>query len=176
MPLKAPVEQPFTVFISSRESEFREFRQDLKEAVNSERWADQRLMTGILIEDQRRPVVFAEIRRELDKSSVYIGIFGRQHSDWTVAEFKYAKSLGLPLMVYVFGGGGSRHRPGRRSRVTRFMNEEVRPIVKVREPYTKLDPLLDAIMSDLAVVACDMVREATDIRKRLNVGNIGLTV
>jgi len=163
------------VFISSKESEFREFRQDLKEAINSERWAEQRLMTAILVEDQRRSVVFGEIRRELDKSSIYVGIFGNKWSDWTVAEFKYARSLGLPLMVYRFGKAGTRHRPGRRSRVTRFMNDEVRPNVKVREPYTKLDTLLDAIMSDLAVVTCDMVRESTDIRKRLNVGNIGLT-
>lgn len=130
-------------------------------------------MRAILIEDQRRPVVDAEIRRELDKCSIYVGIFGRVWSDWTIAEFRYSKSLGLPLLVYKFGRGNSRHQPGRRSSVAKFLNDEVRPSVKVREPYATLPRLLDAITSDLAIMTCEMVRESTDFRRRLNVGNIG---
>jgi hypothetical protein len=171
MPASPQLEQPFVVFISSKQSEFEQFRQELKETIDTERWSNQRPMRAILIENERGSVIDAEIKRELDRSSIYVGVFGQKWSDWTVAEFRYARSLGLPLLVYRFGRGGS-GRPGKKSEVTKFVRDEVRQTTRVREPYTKLGRLSDAIMSDLVIQACEMVRESSDIRKRLNPGTI----
>ncbi len=58
--------RPFTVFISSAQTEFSEFRKTLKTRIDNERLVDERIMRGVLIEDERGSVIAEDIRREID--------------------------------------------------------------------------------------------------------------
>jgi len=162
----------FVVFISSAQQEFETFRKELKQTLDTERWANLLVMRGRLIENQRGHVVEAEIRRALDDSSVYVGIFGRRLRDWPVREFRYAKACGLPQLVYKYERG-TRRRPsrGRISDVDRFLEREVKGNgIRLRGPYSSLERLPEIIMADLVILGVEMVRENADIRKRLCAG------
>lgn len=160
------------VFISSAQQEFESFREELKLTLDTERWANLLVMRGCRIENQRGPVVEAEIRRELDSSSVYVGIFGRQLREWPVREFRYARACGLPLLVYKYGRGTRRQRSrGRMRDVDRFLEREVKGNgIRVRGPYSSLERLPEIILADLVIVGAEMIRENADIRKRLCAG------
>lgn len=172
-------EQPIVVFISSAQQEFENFRQDLKDTINTEEWSNLNVMRARLIENQRGSVINAEIRRALDESSIYVGIFGRQLRDWPVAEFFYAKARGLPLLIYRYErrlrpGRPQRRKRGPMSAVDRFLKEEVIDAgIRVNGPYRNLENLLDIIPQDLANLVAEMVRENADIRKRLCTGMPG---
>ena len=164
------VEQPFAVFISSSQSEFRDFRKTLKIDIDEQRWSSLRPMRAILIENQRGAMIPTEIRKGIDQSSIYVGIFGKKWSDWTVAEFRYARIRGLPLLVYKFTRG-THGQAGRKSRVDDFLNKEVKQVgIRLREPYRSLDRLGVEILGDLVIQSVEMVRESSDVRKLINTG------
>jgi len=174
-------EQPIVVFVSSAQQEFRKFRQDLKYAIDTEAWSGLNVMRARLIENQRGPIIASEIRKALDETSIYVGIFGRQLRDWPVAEFRYAKARGLPQLIYRYE---RRLRPGRprickRGRigaVDRFLKEEVVSAgIRVNGPYRSLENLLEIIPEDLANLVSVMVRENADIRKMMCTGMPGMS-
>ena len=171
------LERPFVIFISSAQQEFEDFRQELKQTIDTERWSNLTVMRARLIENQRGPVIQAEIRREIDAASVYIGIFGRQLRDWPVAEFRYAKVRGLPQLIYKYERRGRPGRPqkhrrrGRKSALDEFLESEaIADGIRVNGPYRKLQELPEIILADIAILVTEMVRENADIRKRLYTG------
>lgn len=168
--------KPIVVFISSAQEEFRQFRKDLQQTIESEPWSNQRPLQAVLIENQRRPVIPNEIRDRLDEASIYVGIFGRLMRDWPKAEFDYAKSCSLPQLIYRYvrrrpGRPSQRRRVGRRTDVEKFLERETYgPGIRVNGPYYDTDELLTVIPSDIAIIVAEMVRENADIRRRLYQG------
>ena len=169
--------RPFAVFISSCQSEFESFREDLKERIGSERFVDQRIMQGVLIEDERGSVISEDIRNRLDASSIYVGIFGRVKSEWTCAEYHEAKARDLPILIYKLvkrrrpGRPGRTERRGRKSAVQNFLDDEVKPLgIRVRGPYRSEEELEEAILLDLAWEVAVLVGEAANVRKIIHKG------
>ena len=173
MPPRPPqqIDRPFTVFISSSQSEFEEFRQGLKADLDNEKWSTLRPMRAILIENQRGPVIHDEIRKEIDRCSIYIGIFGRIWSEWTSAEFRYARSKDLPLMIYKVAKTPTKQR-GRSTKVDSFLQSQAKQFgFRVRGPY-KIERLEADIITDLVIQVSDMVRELSEIKKLTHPGLI----
>jgi len=175
-------EQPVVVFISSAQHEFERFRQQVRSVINGERWSTSKLhvMRARLIENQRGPVIPDEIRRGLDASSIYLGVFGGQLRDWPVAEYRYARARGLPQLIYKFQHRSRPGRPrrqrsgGRISGVDRFLREQVQAYgVRVRGPYRNLDDLLEDMLEDLATLITRMANENAELRKTLYTGMPG---
>lgn len=163
---------PFRVFISSSQNEFERLRKNLKSRINAERFADQRIMRGVLIEDESGPVIPEDIAEEIGECSIYIGIFGRRKSDWTFREYREARARDLPLLVYqVTRRGRLRARtPGRRSEVQKFLDQEARSRgVRIRQ-YSSEDALEDAVLGDIAIEVAKLVTEAARVRKTIHKG------
>lgn len=164
---------PFTVFISSSQKEFERLRGLLKEAIDGEefRVSGSRIMSGVLIEQERGDVIQEDIKKALENCSIYVGIFGRTFSEWTATEYLEARDKGLPLLIYHLKkrrpGRPSRRRPrGRKSRVEKFLENEAKRFgVRVRGPYWREESLYDVIQKDLAYEIAELVKEATSIRR-----------
>jgi hypothetical protein len=169
--------RPFTVFISSAQIEFEALRRTLKTRIDNERFVDERIMRGILIEDERGPVIAEDIKREIDGCSIYLGIFGAQKSDWTIAEYREARTRDLPMLVYQFkrrrgpGRPGRVERRGRKSDVQIFLDTEVKSQgIRIRGPYRSEEALEEDAMLDLASEISELVKEAGLVRKTIHRG------
>jgi hypothetical protein len=167
--------KPFTVFISSSQKEFGQFRKDLKARIDSERFVDQRIARGVLVEEERGASITEDIARGIDNCSIYVGIFGREKSDWTFRELREARARGLPMLVYQLRRHRKRGRPkkgerrGRKSSVQHFLENEARlSDIRIRGPFATMDELEKAIMNDLAVQVAVMVEEAGTVRKTIH--------
>ena len=97
------IPKPFLVFISSSQDEFRTLRHRLRHAINFEKFVDYPIMKGILIEDERRTCNQTGHKGKNRPIPIYIGIFGRVRSKWTIAELnelrKRAASLDISLQT-----------------------------------------------------------------------------
>jgi len=169
--------RPFTVFISSSQNEFNEFRKNLKTRIDNEPFVDEKIMKGILIEDERGPVIAEDIRREIDGCSLYVGIFGREKSEWTFAEYREARARDLPILIYQLKRRRKPGRPrkverrGRKSEVQNFLDKEVKALgIRVRGLYVNEDALEEAVMLDLAWEIAELVRETASVRKTIHRG------
>mgnify|MGYP001130175199 CR=1 FL=1 len=176
LPSEGPV-RPFTIFISSSQKEFEKFRKNLKEAIDSERFIDQRIMRAVLIEEERGPAIPEDISREIEGCSIYVGIFGREKSEWTFAEYREARAKDLPLLIYQLkrqrrpGKPKEQERRGRKSEVELFLDKEVKSLgIRVRGPYRTEVDLERSILNDLAGQVAEMVKESATIRKAIHKG------
>lgn len=161
---------PFKIFISSSQNEFDRLRDALKERINSERFVDQRIMRGVLIEDESGPVIAEDIAREIHDCSIYVGIFGRRKSDWTFREYREARARDLPLLVYQLKRRGHGIPRGRRSDVQLFLDKEVKERgIRIRQ-YGSEDRLEQAVLNDLALETTSLVNEAARVRKAIHEG------
>jgi hypothetical protein len=167
------VPEPVIVFISSSQAEFRRIRYRLRRMVNNETFSDRALMKGILIENERGPVIKEEIKKNIDKSAIYVGIFGKVRSKWTIAEFKEARDRGLPLLVYHFKKATRPGRPrlqarGPKSPAERYLENQVRPLsIRIR-PYRSEAGLLEGVLEDLTIQISDLANENAIIRRTLH--------
>jgi len=166
-----PVES-FSVFISSSQEEFERLRTNLRDAINAEEFARQRIMRAVLVEEKRGSVIRTDIEKGIDGYAIYVGIFGQVYSDWTAYGFRMARMRGLPLLVYRFRRQKGRGRPrkhdgrGRRSKVEVFLEDEAKRFdIRVRGPYSSENSLEDAMLTDLALQVADMVAEIATVRK-----------
>jgi hypothetical protein len=163
------------IFISSSQKEFEILRRELKTWIDSEEFKISRTipMEAILIERERGAVISEDIERALQDSHVYVGIFGRILSEWTVAEYREARRMGLPLLVYYVKkrkpGRPSRiERRGRKSKVERFLEDEAKKFrIRIRV-YSKKEDIYSAVMNDLTYQIVKLVKEAIDVRKVLH--------
>ncbi len=106
-----------------------------------------------------------------------MGIFGREFSDWTVAEYREARNRDLPILIYQVkkrrrpGRPGRVERRGRKSDVQNFLDKEVkRPGIRIRGPYGSEAKLEEEVMLDLASQVSEMVKEAALVRKTIHKG------
>lgn len=175
MAVSEPV--PFVVFISSSQREFKDLRITLKEAINKEEFklSGTRIIKAELIEESRGDIIPEDIKKGLENCSIYIGIFGKIFSTWSVAEYLEARQSGLPLLIYYVkrqrrpGRPSMRRVRGRRSYVEQFLENEVgRFGIRIRGPYPKVEVLYDIILKDLAYEINELVKEATSIRRLIH--------
>jgi hypothetical protein len=168
---------PFIVFVSSSITEFGKLRENLKKLIDAEKFAHSlcRPMKAVLIEHERGPVISENIKKALKNCSLYIGIFGYTYSEWTIAEYREARSMGLPLLIYHVKKRRGRGRPsrmrrkGRKSKVEHFLESEVKKAgIRIRGPYWKEEELLDDILEDLAYEVVELVKEATSVRRLIH--------
>ena len=173
---------PFRVFISCDSDEFGELRQDLQAAIDSEymynmkRTEEQEelvhqgiVMKGVRVEAESDESFDIAMKRWLNDSQIYVGIFGRDYSIPTAKEYGYARELGLPILVYYFTKD-SRSAKDCRGKVVNFLNKEVKPHIRIRGNYSRIEireerDLLDLILADLACKTTDLVREAVSTRE-----------
>ena len=173
---------PFHVFISCDSDEFGKLRQDLRAAIDSEymynvkRTEEQEelvhqgiVMKAVLVEAESDESFDIAMKRGLKGSQIYVGIFGRDYSIPTAEEYMYARKLGLPILVYYFTKD-SRKAKDCRGKVANFLKKEVKPHVRIRGNYSKIEireerDLVDLILADLACKTTDLVREAVSIRQ-----------
>jgi hypothetical protein len=165
--------EPFIVFISSSQNELQRLRHRLRRAINLVEFVDQHIMKAILIEDQRRPVIKQEIKDKIEKSAVYVGIFGRVRSGWTIAEFNEARERGLPLLVYHFKrttrpGRPRQRAPGPLSPAERYLARHVMPLSINVRTYRSEAGLIQGVLQDLTTQVADMVNENAKIRKTIH--------
>lgn len=157
------------IFISSSQDEFTELRKELKIDIDNEalKFSGQRIMHGVLIENERGDVISKDIDKWIDRTSIYVGIFGIDYSDWTVNEYKKALSRGLPTLIYRFElEKRSKLQKGRKSKIQRFLDNEVKNKgVRIRGPYRRKQDLIDSVLNDLAIQIIEMVTEDASIRK-----------
>ena len=172
MPPEA-VSNPIVVFVSSSQDEFSSLRKRLRKAIENEPFADYSLMKGILIEDERGPVIKQKVKTHIDKSAIYLGVFGRVRSKWTIAEFWEARDRGLPLLIYHFKRATRPGRPrqttgGPRSPAERFLRTHVRALSVTVSTHHSEAGLLKKVLQDLAFQAAELVNENAQIRKTIH--------
>ena len=169
MPPEA-VSNPIVVFISSSQDEFNSLRKRIKKALENEAFADYSLMKGLLIEDERGPVIKQKVKTHIDKSAIYLGIFGRVRSKWTIAEFWEARDRGIPLLIYHFKRVTRPGRPrqatgGPKSPAERFLRAHVRTLSIFVSTHHSEAGLLKKLLQDLAFQTTELVNENAQIRK-----------
>lgn len=159
--------EPFKVFISSSQKEFEKLRNNLKAIIDEEKLVYQRIFKAILVESRKGTSIQLDINKEINNSSIYVGLFGRTYSEISVEEFKKARSNLLPVLIYRF-------RKDRRIRsiisgssdVDDFLRKEVKQYgIRIRGPYYDEDKLVEIIMTDLVFQVVEMVKECANIRK-----------
>jgi len=173
---------PFHVFISCDSDEFGKLRQDLRAAIDSEymynakrteeqeELVHQGIVTrAVLVEAESDESFEIAMKRGLTDSQIYIGIFGKNYSIPTVKEYDYARKHGLPILVYYFTKPPRKAKDAR-GKIVNFLNTEVKPRVRIRGNYSKIEVreeqgLLDLILTDLACKTTDLVREAVSVRR-----------
>lgn len=174
------------VFISSDSEEFAELRNQLQRYIdaeymyNDERTHDEdenavfvhqgKIMKAILVERGSAESFEEAMKNDLDKSQIYVGIFGKRDSEPTRKEYDYARQKGLPLLVYYFTVP-ARSAKGVHSKVVRFLAAQTKQ-VRIRGNYRKIEArtltdLIDIILSDLTCKVADIVREAIAMRQML---------
>lgn len=165
--------KPFLVFISSSQDEFQTLRYRLRRLINREKFIDYPIMKAILIEDERGPVIKEDIKGKTEQSAVYVGIFGRVRSKWTIAEFNEARQRGLPLLVYHFKRTTRRGRPrtrapGPMSPAERYLLNSVKPLsIRIRR-YRSEAGLISGVLNDLTFQVADLVNENALIRRTIH--------
>lgn len=169
--------KPFSVFISSSQTEFGKLRENLKERINSEPFVNQQIMSGVLIEHKRGEMIAKDIQTEIEKCSIYVGIFGRKESVWTFAEYRAARARGLPVLIYQFSRRKKPGRPrkterrGRKSEVQKFLEKEVKSQgIRIRGPYRNEGRLEEDILRDLTSQMIEMIEEASEVRRTIHKG------
>lgn len=159
------VDKPIVVFISSAQREFAEFRHGLKVTIDTDPWHRLAIASAVVIEEESGYNIQSRIRRKLDESSIYVGILGKNYSKWVKAEYDYAKSRGIPLLIYLY------KRPLQatgRSRYDKFIRQIKESGTSIRSPFRNLDELQTKIMADLAHTITEMVRESANLRRITN--------
>ena len=181
------IPNPIQVFISSDSDEFKALRYRLRDCIDTEYlYNDKRtleedepskaefvhqgtLFRAIIVEKGSAETFEERMKNGLNDSQVYVGIFGNQYSPITCKEYEYARELGLPLLVYYFTQP-ARIAKGAQTKVVRFLKKNVRKELVIRGNYRKIEArtpteLVDLILSDLACLVADNVREAIALRR-----------
>jgi len=171
MPQPAP--EQIVVFISSSQAEFRTLRHRLQRAINREEFIDHSIMKAILIEEERGEDIAREIKEKIDQSSIYVGIFGRVKSKWTITELNEARQRGLPVLIYHFKrttrkGHPTSTAPGPKSPAERYLDNNVKPLSLRIRRYRSEAGLISAVLNDLAIQISKLVLEDTVIRKTIH--------
>ena len=162
--------EPFKVFISSSQKEFEELRNGLKAEIDQTMvtLVYQRIFRAVLVEGKKGNIP-SDIDEGLNDSAIYVGIFGRAYSEYTVEEYLKARSKMLPVLIYRFRKNKriSAVISGR-SKVDDFLRNEVeRYGIRIRGPFFDETKLIEAVITDLVFQAVEMVKECARVRRTI---------
>jgi hypothetical protein len=183
---------PVHVFISSDEDEFSPFRGRLKnvleslEVVNMARIGEEK--TGSKDSRHYQPLIIPEVveygrgtnierkmRIAMNKSQLYVGLFGTEHSARTEKEFNGAVDRGMTTLVYYYAGPQQtlKSLDGTNDRVHEFLMEEVKPKTLILGNYKSiqiksLEELENEIVSDIVAELTNMVRQCHAVQRALS--------
>ena len=178
------------MFISSDEDEFSDLRAELKEvlgdveAVSSKRIAEstdkksaeagysQNLIIPEVIEYSRGGDIDRKINIAIDRSQLYVGIFGKEYSATTVKEFNKARDRGMTTMVYYFTDPPA-PLSATQSKCYDFLTKEVYPEVFIRGNYKRVEiksrqELEDEIVADILAELTLMIRQYHGVQKAVS--------
>src|SRR3972149_7257647 len=160
------------VFISSAQAEFQELRRDLKYDIEDEKIGRVHVFKVDLVEEKPGTNIEADIRTALEKCTIYVGIIGKQYSEATIKEFQSARSMGLPLLIYMFRKKPRSKPAAEKDKMWQILEEdiEIRGIRTIGNdmPYQDQNELLTYILADLGVHVAAMAIESARIRKILS--------
>jgi hypothetical protein len=100
LPEPTPVDTPIVVFLSSHQKEFADLRISLKDAIDAEDVFGKLLMKAELVEKRSGTTISGDIEQALANSNIYLGIFGKMYSTIAVREYRVARKLGLPIVMF----------------------------------------------------------------------------
>lgn len=184
--------EPIHVFISSDEDEFGPFRERLKtilekaQVVNLEKSGEQ--TSGPAASKYLHPVIVPEVaeywrggnidrkmRTIMNRSHLYVGLFGNEFSKRTTKEFLDAIDRGMTTIVYYFAGSKQTLKcvSNSRDKVYEFLMSEVYPKTFIRgnykairiKSYTELE---DEIVLGILAELTSMVRQFHAVRRALS--------
>jgi hypothetical protein len=184
--------EPIHVFVSSDEDEFSDLRAELKEllgdvdVISSKRIADatdkksaeagysQNLIAPEVLEYSPGADIDRKINMAMEKSQLYVGVFGREYSSTTVKEFGKAIDRGMTTLVYYFTEPPAPLKnkiTGKsQSKFYDFLMEEIRPKVLIGGNYKSIkfktrQELEDEIVVDVVAELTVMVRQYHGVQK-----------
>ncbi len=172
MPEATPVDAPIVVFISSHQKEFQDLRDALGNAIDSEDFLKKYIMEAELVDKRSGTRIHGDIRAALQRSTIYIGIFGDEYSEDTKLEYLEARRRGLPIIV--FDVVPAKRTKGKRdSRVEDFLTSQVKKLDDVRVTRILTRPsrpgeVLNIIIQRLANVVTELVQQNLTVRKTVN--------
>jgi hypothetical protein len=124
---------------------------------------------GFIVEVESDESFDLAMKRGIGSSQMYVGIFGKRSSEPTKKEYKAARRLGLPLLIYYFT------KPPRKASsmhgdVVKFLDKEVKPFVRVGGNFRELvlhneKDLVDRVLADIAARVTDLARESIATRR-----------
>jgi hypothetical protein len=124
---------------------------------------------GFVVEEESDQSFDLAMKRGINSSQFYVGIFGKINSEPTRKEYRAARRLGLPLLIYYYTEP-PRIASRTHGSVVNFLEKEVKPFVKIGGNFRELrlrneDNLIDCILNDLTSRVTDLVRESVATRK-----------
>jgi len=188
---KTPPE-PIHVFVSSDEDEFSDLRAELKEilgdvdVVSSKRIADatdkkfaeagysQNLIVPEVLEYSSGADIERKINIAMERSQLYVGVFGLDYSPTTVKEFNKAIDRGMATLVYYFTEPPAplknKSLSKSQSKFYDFLMEEVHPRVLIGGNYKSVkfktrQELEDEIVVDVVAELSVMIRQYHGVQK-----------
>ncbi len=165
MPEPTPVETLIGVFISSHQREFQVLRNSLRDAIDGEDLFSKFIMRAELVEKKGGTTIKGDISAAMERSAIYVGIFGNRFSEPVQLEYEEAKRRGLPVLVFEIPPSKKETRDKRLktliSRMKRVDDTRVMTIGAKRER-------LDVITQRIAVMVADMMLQNKRIRTTLN--------
>lgn len=128
------------------------------------------IMKAVVVERESDESFDLAMKKGIERSQVYVGIFGKDYSSPTQKEYHAARQRGLPIFVYYYTQPPHTAK-GLHTKVTRFLGE-IEPDFRIRGNYRKIEArndteLVDLILSDLACKIVDLAREAVSFRRML---------
>ena len=127
------------VFISSKQDEFKRKREEVEKLISKHPYLESRLLEkrGANAENPTNASVKA-----IQKSDIYIGIFGEKYSEVTVNEYREAVKKRIPALLYL------KKVKNRDEKLAEFLESEVKSNFKFHE-FKGCKKLLEQIDEDL---------------------------
>ncbi len=164
-----PIEKPIQVFLSSKQDEFLQVREDLKRDIDEIKIRLARPFKTILVDMKRGPKWERDIDRGLSECDVFILLLGAEPSDITRDEFVRICRMGISVYVYIFLKPGALSPKSDKSPNHDFLEQEIKQrkirIKGYAKPYRTYGRLFDDVSADLAYCVVEMVHESAAIRR-----------
>ena len=135
----------------------------------------QPLVFPEVLEYSRSGNIDRKITLAMNRSQLYVGIFGKEYSPTTVQEFFDAIKRGMTTLAYYYTTPPSplTQLEGSGDRVYQFLMENVKPKTLIRGNYSRIvlrsaGELEDDIVVDLLAELTDMVRQYHSVQKAVS--------
>jgi hypothetical protein len=131
----------------------------------------QSLFVAEVVEYGRGGDIEKKMTDAMNKSQLYVGLFGKEYSERTKLEYFDAVKRGMTTLVYYARPSHTlKELKGSSNKVYAFLMKEAKPRTLIRGNYQRkiirsLDELEDEIVVDLLAEVTDMVRQYHGVQK-----------